>query len=64
MDITVTLQMATKDILDLPNEVIEKYVLARLSSKDVYSFGSTGNKRFKLIADNVLQKRGKIYHLR
>ena len=53
-----TVYMGTKDINDLPNEVIEKFVLIYLSSKDVDSFGLTGSQRFKRIANSCLQKRG------
>ena len=46
-------------IIDLPNEIIEKFILVHLPNKDVCSFGNTGVKHFKNIADNVLEKRGK-----
>ena len=48
-----------KSIIDLPTEVIEKYLLIYLSNSDVGSFGNTGNKRFQQIANLVLRKRGK-----
>ena len=47
-----------KSITDLPNEVIEKYIMIYLSSNDVCSFGMTGINRFKIITESVLQKRG------
>ena len=40
-------------IVDLPTEVIEKNLLCYLSNTDVHSFGSTGNKRFQHISQNV-----------
>ena len=48
-----------KQIMDLPNELIEKYVLVYLSSKDVQSVGMAGNARFKKVAENVLKRRSK-----
>ena len=47
-----------KSITDVPNEVIQNFIMIHLSSKDVYSFGMTGIKRFKGIAEDVLEKRG------
>ena len=49
-------KMDVKSISDLPNEVIQKFILIHLSSNDVCSFGMTG-KRFKTIADDVIEKR-------
>ena len=49
--------MDIKSIIDLPNEVIEKFLMVFLSSNDVCSFGMTGIKRFKEIAEAVLEKR-------
>ena len=49
----------SKQIMDLPNELIEKYVLVYLSSKDVQSVGKAGNARFKKVAENVLKRRSK-----
>ena len=46
-------------IADVPNEVIQKYILVHLSSADVKAFSMTGCKRFKVIADDVLEKRRK-----
>jgi hypothetical protein len=52
--------MDLKSIIDLPNEVIEKMLRIYLSSTDVFSFGITGAKRFKDLADAVLKKRSKL----
>jgi len=46
-----------RSITDLPNEIIEKHVLAYLSSKDVQALGMSGNKRFEEIANNVIDER-------
>ena len=46
-------------IKDLPNEVIQKNIMKYLSNYDIRSFGMTGNKRFKVIADDELEKRRK-----
>ena len=46
-----------KSIIDVPSEVIHKFIMAHLSDTDVYSFGMTGVKRFKKIAENELGKR-------
>ena len=51
--------MAVKSIIDLPNEVIETFLTIYLSSNDVRSFGMIGNKRFKQMANDVLEKRRK-----
>ena len=51
--------MSTKHITHLPTEVIEKYLLVYLSNNDVYLFGMSGDKRFKEICAQFLQKRGK-----
>ena len=51
--------MEVKSINDVPNEVIQKIVMKYLSNNDVRSFGMTGNKRFKVIADDELEKRRK-----
>ena len=48
-----------KSIIDVPNEVIQKFILVHLSCPDVRSFGMAGCKRFKVIADDVLGKRRK-----
>ena len=48
-----------KSIADVPNEVIQKFILVHLSSADVRAFGMTGCKRFKVISDDVLDKRRK-----
>ena len=49
----------SKSISDVPNEVIQKFILVHLSCTDLRSFGMTGCKRFKVIADDVLGKRRK-----
>ena len=51
--------MCKKSITDLPTEVIEKNLLVYLSYKDVDSFSSTGDNRFKHISNRVLKNRGK-----
>ena len=51
--------MEVKSIEDVPNELIQKFILVHLSSDDVNSFGMTGCRRFKVIADDVLDKRRK-----
>jgi hypothetical protein len=48
-----------KSIIDVPNEVIQKFILVHLSSADVSAFGMTGCQRFRLIADDVIDKRRK-----
>ena len=52
------LDINTKSITDLSNEVIEKSLLIYVSSADVKSFGNT-NRRFQAIANRVLESRGK-----
>ena len=52
--------MDIKSLENLPNEIIIKNVLVHLSSKDVLSFGMTGNDRFKELAENVIKKRRKL----
>ena len=47
------------DIQDVPNEIIQGFVLPCLCNGDVISFGRT-SKRFKACADYVLEKRRKI----
>ena len=49
-------KIKVKSITDVPNEVIQKLILIHLSSDDVCSFGMT-RKRFKQIADEVIEKR-------
>ena len=51
--------MEDKSINDVPHEVIQKNIMGHLSNHDVRSFGMTGSKRFKLIADDELEKRRK-----
>ena len=51
--------MEVKSIKDVPNEVIQKNIMVYLSNYDVKSFGMTGSKRFKVIADDELEKRRK-----
>ncbi len=51
------IEREVKSIMDVPNEVIEKSVMVYLSNNDVCSFGRTGIKRLKEIAENVLEKR-------
>ncbi len=53
------IELEVKSINDVPNEVIQKNIMAYLSNDDVISFGKTGNKRFKVIADDELEKRRK-----
>ena len=43
---------------DLPNEVIEKCIMACLDFNDLHSFGSIGIGEFKEMAENVIKKRG------
>ena len=52
--------MDIKSLENLPNEIIIKNVLVHLSSKDVLSFGMTGNYRFKELAEKVIKKRRKL----
>ena len=49
-------KMEVKSVTDVPNQVIQKFIMVHLSSHDVCSFGMTGTKRFKQIADDVLEK--------
>ena len=51
--------MDVKSISDLPNEVIEKFLMIYLSNNDVIAIGMTGIKRFKDLAHAVLEKRTK-----
>ena len=51
--------MEVKSINDVPNEVIQKNIMSFLSNEDIRSFGITGSKRFKVIADDELEKRRK-----
>ena len=53
------IELEVKSINDVPNEVIQKNIMAYLSNDDISSFGSTGSKRFKVIADDELEKRRK-----
>ena len=46
-----------KSIYDVPNEVIQRNIMKYLSNDDIMSFRTTGNKRFKAIADDELEKR-------
>ena len=52
--------MDIKSLENLPNEIIIKNVLVHLSSKDVLSFGMTGNYRFEELAEKVIKKRRKL----
>ena len=52
--------MDIKSLENLPNEIIIKNVLVHLSSKDVLSFGMTGNDRFKELSEKVIKKRRKL----
>ena len=52
--------MDIKSIIDLPNEVIEKFLMVYLPSNDVSSLGMIGIKRFKELSEVVLEKRGKL----
>ena len=52
--------MEVKSINDVPNEVIQKHVMKYLSNDDLKSFGMTGSQRFKIIADEELEKRRKL----
>jgi hypothetical protein len=49
--------MEVKSITDLPNEIIQKFIMVHLASTDVHSFSMTGVKRFKQIAEDELEKR-------
>ena len=53
------LTLPLKSINDVPNEVIQKNIMAYLSDDEIRSFGRTGTKRFKVIADDELDKRRK-----
>ena len=53
------IELEVKSINDLPNEVILKNIMTYLSNDDIRSFGRTGSKRFKVIADDELEKRRK-----
>ena len=55
----VLLYMNETSITDLPSEILEKSLLIYLSCTDVKSFGMTGHRRFKAIADRVLRARSK-----
>ena len=52
-------ELEIKSINDVPNEIIQKNIMTYLSNDDVSSFGMTGSKRFKVIADDELEKRRK-----
>ena len=52
--------MDVKSIDDLPNEVIEKFLMIYLSNNDVTAIGMIGIKRIKELADRVLEKRSKL----
>ena len=52
-------EMEVKSIHDVPNEIIQKFILVHLSSDDVRCFGKAGCIRFMLIANDVLEKRRK-----
>jgi hypothetical protein len=49
--------MEAKSIADVPNEVIEKFIMVHLCYNDLLSFGSIGIPRIKQIAENVIEKR-------
>ena len=51
--------MEVQSINDVPNEVIQKNIMKYLSNNEIRSFGMTGSKRFKVIADDELEKRRK-----
>ena len=51
--------LCQRSITDLPNEIIEKYILSHLSSKDAQAFGMSGNHRFEEIKNNVIDERSK-----
>ena len=51
--------MEVRSINDVPNEVIQKNIMPFLSNQDIRSFGMTGCKRFKVLADDELEKRRK-----
>ena len=51
-------KIEVKSITDVPNEVIYKNIMVHLYSDDVCSFGLTCE-RFKAVAEDVLEKRGK-----
>ena len=52
--------MDIKSLENSPNEIIIKNVLVYLSSKDVLSFGMTGNDRLKELTEKVIKKRKKL----
>ena len=52
-------ELKAEFINDVPNEVIQKNIMVYLSYDDVRSFSMTGRKRFKVIADDELEKRRK-----
>ena len=51
--------ISERTILDLPNEVLQKYVIKHLSGDDLKSFASTGIQRFNALAKDELLKRSK-----
>ena len=53
---TAKSEVEGKPITDVPNEIIEKFIMVHLSAKDVRSFGNIGIKRFKEISENVIEK--------
>ena len=53
--------MNEKSIVDVPNEILEKYVLNHLSNTDVKSFKNVGCTRFMEISSNVINSRSKYY---
>ena len=51
--------MNEKSIIDVPNEILEKYVLNHLSNADIKSFENVGYKRFMEISSNVIRSRSR-----
>ena len=51
--------MKAKCFTDIPNEVIEKFIMVYLSVNDLRSFGCVGIERVKEMAENVFEKRRK-----
>ena len=47
--------MAMSTFLDLPTEIIQKYVFKYLADIDIYNLGNTGNIRLKQISEDYVQ---------
>ena len=47
--------MPSSTLIDLPTEIIDRYILSKLNDNDIRSFGKTGSKRLKQISDDYLR---------